>query len=68
MDAYEISHKIKELWAENVPKNSGQIDKGNTRIGVYCNTPHGIWKLSDVSYDENFGIMLNVKVNDGKEE
>ena len=68
MDAYEISNKIKELWATHVPKNSGTIDKSTTEIGVYCNTPYGIWKLSDVSYDENFGIMLNVKAKDGKEE
>lgn len=68
MDAYEISNQIKQLWVEHTPKNSGELSKKTDQITVHCSTPYGIWQISDVTFDENFGIMLNVRIKEYKED
>ena len=41
MDAYNIYHLIKSLWAEYVNKNSGLLDKSKDSIRVCVWTSEG---------------------------
>ena len=56
MDAYDISVKIRNLWAENYDKNSGQMFKGDSGMPVYVDGK----RIVDVVYTDG-KIELKVK-------
>ena len=51
MDAYNIYHLIKSLWAEHVNKNSGTIIKSKDIIKVCVWTEEGYREVVGVSYN-----------------
>jgi hypothetical protein len=51
MDAYDISEIMKKMWAEIVPKNSGELSKTTRDIKV-C-----VW--TDQGYREVIGLHYN---------
>lgn len=51
MDAYELSYKLKDLWCELSPKNSGELTKDYKKVPV-C-----IW--TEEGYREVVGIKIN---------
>ena len=54
MDAYDLSGKMKKIWADNADKNSGGIDKklGDIRVCVWTNE----------GYREVVGVRYNQKL------
>ena len=41
---------------------SGACEPGSVAdIGLYVNTPYGVYKITDVDMDPEFGIMLRTK-------
>lgn len=52
MDAYNIYHLIKALWAEYVNKNSGLLEKSKDRIKVCVWTPDGYREVTNVYYND----------------
>ena len=57
MDAYDIYHLIKVLWAEYVNKNSGIIHKSNDVIRVCVWTSEGYREVKGVSYNQNLKFI-----------
>lgn len=57
MDAYNIYHMIKKLWAEYVNKNSGTILKSSDTIKVCVWTPEGYREVTNVHYNEKMKFI-----------
>lgn len=57
MDAYNIYHLIKKLWAEHVNKNSGTIIKASDAIKVCVWTQDGYREVVDVRYNSNLKFI-----------
>lgn len=55
MDAYDLYHAIKHLWAENSDKRSGSLIKSQQHMAVMINTEYG--------YREVVGIRMNTEIN-----
>jgi hypothetical protein len=55
MDAYDLTWKIKGLWAENVEKQSGMGLTPKSGMKVVINTPEG--------YREVVGAVWNKEIN-----
>jgi hypothetical protein len=69
MDAHKLGNKILDLWRQEFrdAMTSGTCEPGSVAdIGLYVDTPYGVYKLDDVSIDPEFGIMLNVKIKEYK--
>lgn len=52
MDAYNIYHLIKSLWAEHVNKNSGTIIRASDAVKVCVWTEEGYREVVNVVYNE----------------
>lgn len=48
MNAYEMSEKIKELWSDCMPKNSGELNKDQSKIFVCVHTNEGYKQVNNV--------------------
>lgn len=57
MDAYNIYHLIKKLWAEHVNKNSGTIIKSSDAIKVCVWTQDGYREVVDVRYNSSLKFI-----------
>lgn len=57
MDAYNIYHLIKTLWAEYVNKNSGTIIKASDSIKVCVWTSEGYREVTNVRYNDNLKFI-----------
>jgi hypothetical protein len=55
MDAYDLTWKIKGLWAENIEKQSGLLPKTLHGMRVVINTPEG--------YRQVVGAVWNKDIN-----
>jgi hypothetical protein len=55
MDAYDLYHAIKHLWAENSDKRSGCLEKSQQHMAVMINTECG--------YREVVGLRMNKDIN-----
>ena len=53
MDAYNIYHLLKILWAEHVNKNSGTIIKSSDAIKVCVWTDDGYREVTGVVYNDD---------------
>lgn len=64
-DAYTLLNEAIELWRQNAITNNDatSLNKLADGIGLYIKAPeYGIWKATDVSFDPNFGIMIECKI------
>lgn len=64
-DAYTLLNEALELWKQNAMAHNDatSIKKDTTGIGLYIKAPeYGIWKATDISFDPNFGIMVECKI------
>lgn len=57
MDAYNIYHLIKKLWADHVNKNSGTIIKANDAIKVCVWTEEGYREVTNVHYNDKLKFI-----------
>lgn len=57
MDAYDIYHRIKHLWAEYVNKSSGTIDKNRDIIKICVWTPEGYREVVNVVYNDKLNFI-----------
>ena len=57
MDAYNIYHLIKRLWAEHFNKVSGTIVKSGDAIKVCVWTPEGYREVTNVVYNEKLKFI-----------
>ena len=57
MDAYNIYHLIKHLWADHVNKNSGTIIKPSDVIKVCVWTEDGYREVVGVRYNDNLKFI-----------
>lgn len=57
MDAYNIYHLIKKLWADHVNKNSGTIIKASDAIKVYVWTEEGYREVTNVYYNDKLKFI-----------
>jgi hypothetical protein len=57
MDAYDIYHKIKQLWSDNVDKASGTINKPSGIIKVCVWTEDGYREVIGASYNSKLKII-----------
>jgi hypothetical protein len=57
MDAYNIYHLIKRLWAEHTNKHSGSIVKPNDCIKMCVWTPDGYKEVTNVVYNEKLKFI-----------
>lgn len=57
MDAYNIYHLLKRLWAEHVNKNSGSIIKSTDVVKVCVWTPDGYREVTNVFYNDKLGFI-----------
>ena len=57
MDAYNIYHLVKRLWAEHVNKNSGTIIKSTDAIKVCVWTADGYREVTNVVYNDNLKFI-----------
>ena len=62
MDAYDFSNEMKRLWVEHVDKNSGLLNKENVPLKLYSKSPYGVYELTDIYYDPEFGIMVEARI------
>jgi len=51
MEANQISDKLKALWAANVDKNSGSINKRTQQIDAIVMTEYGYLRVIDVIWN-----------------
>jgi hypothetical protein len=64
-DAYTLLNEAIELWRQNAIANNDatSLNKAADGIGLYIKAPeYGVWKATDISFDPNFGIMIEAKV------
>lgn len=57
MDAYDIYHAMKRLWAEHVNKNSGVMGKSSDAIKVCVWTEEGYREVTGVVYNEKLKLI-----------
>ncbi len=57
MDAYNIYHLIKSLWAEHVNKNSGLSYKSSDRVKVCVWTEEGYREVINVHYNDKLKFI-----------
>jgi hypothetical protein len=57
MDAYNIYHLLKKLWAEHTNKNSGIIDKSGGDIKVCVWTAEGYREVIGLRYNESLKFI-----------
>ena len=57
MDAYNIYHLIKSLWAEHVNKNSGLLEKSKDSIKVCVWTSEGYREVTNVIYNDKLKLI-----------
>jgi hypothetical protein len=57
MDAYNIYHMIKGLWAQNVNKNSGLLDKSKDCIKICVWTSEGYREVTNVYYNDKLKFI-----------
>jgi hypothetical protein len=57
MDAYNIYHLIKSLWAEHVNKNSGIILKSSDVIKICVWTEEGYREVTNVVYNHKLKFI-----------
>ena len=57
MDAYNIYHLIKSLWAEYVNKNSGLLNKSEDSIRVCVWTSDGYREVTNVHYNDKLKFI-----------
>lgn len=57
MDAYNIYHLLKKLWAEHTNKNSGIIDKNTGDIRVCLWTQDGYREVTGVHYNHTLKFI-----------
>lgn len=57
MDAYNIYHLIKSLWAEHVNKNSGTIIKHSDAIKICVWTEEGYREVVGVHYNDKMKFI-----------
>jgi hypothetical protein len=57
MDAYNIYHLIKSLWAEYVNKNSGLLEKSSDRIKICVWTEEGYREVTNVHYNDKLKFI-----------
>lgn len=62
MDAYNLYHIIKQLWANYVNKNSGEIMKANESIKVCVWTNEGYREVRNAMYNEKLK-MIELKLD-----
>lgn len=62
-DAYVLLNEAHALWQQNaMAKNdASSIKKHNEGIKLWCKTPYGLYEIQSVSYDSNYGIMMEVE-------
>jgi hypothetical protein len=57
MDAYNIYHLIKSLWAEHVNKYSGLLEKSSDRIKICVWTEEGYREVTNVHYNDKLKFI-----------
>jgi hypothetical protein len=57
MDAYNIYHLLKKLWAEHTNKNSGIINKSAGDIKVCVWTDEGYREVVNVCYNDKLKFI-----------
>jgi len=58
MDAYDISNKMKDLWAQHTDKNSGSGKKNfGYDIRVVTWTEHGYREVTGLKYNEQLKMI-----------
>lgn len=57
MDAYNVYHLIKSLWAEHVNKNSGVLEKSPDMIKVCVWTEEGYREVIGVVYNDRLKFI-----------
>lgn len=57
MDAYDLYHKLKYTWAENVDKSSGTINKSSGIIKVCVWTDDGYREVVGLTYNDKLKII-----------
>lgn len=64
-DAYTLLNEAIDIWRQNAMANNDAttINKDTSGIGLYIKAPeYGVWKATDVSFDPEFGIMIECKI------